>query len=272
MWFSGLRGAIAFALALNIPGEDRSIWLTTTLAVVMFTTFFCGGFMAPLVRRMQLTGEAIPDAIVLVPETARNRGGQDSDTSGRHEGKLYRKFKRWDFEYMQPLFGGVGHDRVEHRRKRREKQLRNRSRRATIQERERELGNEPYDGFDAKDIRDTSMESLLHGGGGEAGLQDSKTFHDDSLQAPLMGFRRASFLDPDLEVTRVQSKHDSLVPLGHLDEENEDGDLDDLYARQADEEATDEDLEDQLSDESLGEEDFRALNKSGPPNGSSINR
>src|SRR5690554_728992 len=180
MWFSGLRGAIAFALALNIPGEDRSIWLTTTLAVVLFTTFFCGGLMAPLVRRMRLTGERIPDAVVLVPETHRNKGGHDEDLTGDRKGGLYLKFKRWDYRVMQPIFGGVQFDRVEDRRKRREAQLRSRQRRATILERNRELGNDPYERFESKDDRsDILLDPLLSKDRDSAAL-DSEVLHEAS--------------------------------------------------------------------------------------------
>eukprot|EP00003_Mantamonas_plastica_P002954 TRINITY_DN1235_c3_g1_i2.p2 TRINITY_DN1235_c3_g1~~TRINITY_DN1235_c3_g1_i2.p2 ORF type:complete len:246 (+),score=53.07 TRINITY_DN1235_c3_g1_i2:903-1640(+) len=34
MWFSGLRGAIAFGLALNVPSSDGSVMVTTTLSIV----------------------------------------------------------------------------------------------------------------------------------------------------------------------------------------------------------------------------------------------
>tara|TARA_R110002050_G_scaffold51140_5_gene117812 strand:- start:2784 stop:2954 length:171 start_codon:yes stop_codon:yes gene_type:complete len=45
MWFAGLRGAIAFSLALDardttINGE---VILTTTLVIVMFTVMLLGG-------------------------------------------------------------------------------------------------------------------------------------------------------------------------------------------------------------------------------------
>ena len=34
MWFAGLRGAIAFALAQNMPGKNKEVFITTTLFVV----------------------------------------------------------------------------------------------------------------------------------------------------------------------------------------------------------------------------------------------
>ena len=51
MWFSGLRGAIAFALTLYTPwGTEatRNVMIANTLAVVIFTTVVMGGATMPL--------------------------------------------------------------------------------------------------------------------------------------------------------------------------------------------------------------------------------
>jgi sodium/hydrogen exchanger 8 len=53
MWFSGLRGAIAFALSLNlteIDNETRHVIVTSTLILVLFTTLFLGGSTLPLMK------------------------------------------------------------------------------------------------------------------------------------------------------------------------------------------------------------------------------
>jgi sodium/hydrogen exchanger 8 len=46
MWFSGLRGAIAYALSLHLEFEEdvRKVIVTTTLFVVLFTTVFLGKY------------------------------------------------------------------------------------------------------------------------------------------------------------------------------------------------------------------------------------
>lgn len=58
LWFSGLRGAIAFALSLeairDVGEEQGRIFLTTTLFVVLFTVIFIGGATSTIVERMDL--------------------------------------------------------------------------------------------------------------------------------------------------------------------------------------------------------------------------
>ena len=52
MWFSGLRGAIAYALSLHLEfeKETRQVIITTTLIIILFTTLVFGGLTMPIVR------------------------------------------------------------------------------------------------------------------------------------------------------------------------------------------------------------------------------
>ncbi|XP_014300155.1 sodium/hydrogen exchanger 8 isoform X2 [Microplitis demolitor] len=52
MWFSGLRGAISYALSLhlNFSDETRHVIITTTLIIVLFTTLIFGGSTMPLLK------------------------------------------------------------------------------------------------------------------------------------------------------------------------------------------------------------------------------
>ena len=52
MWFSGLRGAIAYALALHLEFEEekRRVVVTTTLIIVLFTIIFLGGLTMPVMK------------------------------------------------------------------------------------------------------------------------------------------------------------------------------------------------------------------------------
>merc|ERR1719150_3122718 len=55
MWFSGLRGAIAYALSLHLEfkEETRKVLVTTTLIVVLFTTLVLGGGTMPLMKYLE---------------------------------------------------------------------------------------------------------------------------------------------------------------------------------------------------------------------------
>lgn len=56
MWFSGLRGAVAFALSLHMGLENQDkqyVLVTTTLILVLFTIVFLGGSTMPLLKFLQ---------------------------------------------------------------------------------------------------------------------------------------------------------------------------------------------------------------------------
>ncbi|GFU60242.1 hypothetical protein NPIL_218441, partial [Nephila pilipes] len=52
MWFSAIRGAVAFALALRFEFEEekRNVIITSTLVIVLFTTIIFGGGTMPLLK------------------------------------------------------------------------------------------------------------------------------------------------------------------------------------------------------------------------------
>lgn len=55
MWFSGLRGAISYALSLHLEFSDetRHVIITTTLIIVLVTTLVFGGSTMPLMKVLQ---------------------------------------------------------------------------------------------------------------------------------------------------------------------------------------------------------------------------
>jgi sodium/hydrogen exchanger 8 len=59
MWFAGLRGAIPFALAFNMPVTgpmwNREVIVTTTLSVCLISTLILGGLTEPLLKRLNLS-------------------------------------------------------------------------------------------------------------------------------------------------------------------------------------------------------------------------
>jgi len=56
LWFAGLRGAIAFALAINVDTSvtNRGKIITTTIFIVFFTTIFCGGLTDRILDALNL--------------------------------------------------------------------------------------------------------------------------------------------------------------------------------------------------------------------------
>ena len=57
MWFSGLRGAVAYALAmhLNFHDEKRHVIVTTTLMIVLLTIVVVGGSTMPMMKYLERT-------------------------------------------------------------------------------------------------------------------------------------------------------------------------------------------------------------------------
>ena len=58
LWFSGLRGIIAFALALNVPGGDHDVIAAATLIIVMLTIIIFGGGTVPVLQCMGMIKES----------------------------------------------------------------------------------------------------------------------------------------------------------------------------------------------------------------------
>lgn len=55
LMFAGLRGAIAFALAIrNTQNPTRQLIFTTTLCIVMVTVLFCGGFTTLVLQCLKI--------------------------------------------------------------------------------------------------------------------------------------------------------------------------------------------------------------------------
>jgi len=56
LWFAGLRGAIAFALAINVDAgvTHQGVILTTTTFIVFFTTIICGGLTDRILTALDL--------------------------------------------------------------------------------------------------------------------------------------------------------------------------------------------------------------------------
>jgi len=145
LWFSGMRGAIAFALSQSMPGPNRDLYVSTTLSVVLFTTVVCGALTAPLLGATGMrsfssggsgsgSGGSAGSRANALPGGGENHGGDDESddeaaplvkggddgeggalrrwgySSDRHGSGARRDFRGFwrDFDerYVKPTFGG----------------------------------------------------------------------------------------------------------------------------------------------------------------------
>jgi solute carrier family 9 (sodium/hydrogen exchanger), member 8 len=113
IWFAGLRGAMAFALAVNMPSPKEEPWnndviATTTLGIVIFTTVVCGGLTEPFLSKMGMKTargggdeeEDIGEAADLFPAAPR------ASSYVATRGGFHNWWKHFDNRFMRPCFGG----------------------------------------------------------------------------------------------------------------------------------------------------------------------
>ena len=75
LWFSGLRGAMAFALAMEAAsrrGEDGRAMLTSTLGAVLFTVLVVGGLTVPALRRLGVECDVAVDVSRVKGDVSRS--------------------------------------------------------------------------------------------------------------------------------------------------------------------------------------------------------
>ncbi|CAG9862140.1 unnamed protein product [Phyllotreta striolata] len=123
MWFSGLRGAISYALSLhlNFSDETRHVIITTTLIIVLVTTLFFGGATMPLLKLLQATKNPASrrlkkrkkDREVTLSKTREWGQALDSEhlsetTEGEAEvtfaSEQNKGFAKYDLKYFRPFF------------------------------------------------------------------------------------------------------------------------------------------------------------------------
>lgn len=107
LWFAGLRGAIAYALAENMPGENRTTYITTTLSICLMTTVVCGGFTERVLHISVMKDEG-----PTLDETCVDDEEEDSlvlSSVNQHVenvGRAKSFFLHLDRNFLQPYFGG----------------------------------------------------------------------------------------------------------------------------------------------------------------------
>ncbi|XP_046592707.1 sodium/hydrogen exchanger 8 [Neodiprion lecontei] len=123
MWFSGLRGAISYALSLHLDFSDetRHVIITTTLIIVLFTTLIFGGSTMPLLKflraekktRTNSSRRKRRDKEISLSKT--REWGQTIDSEHLSElteeemevsflQSRIRGFARWDLKFFIPFF------------------------------------------------------------------------------------------------------------------------------------------------------------------------
>jgi len=111
IWFAGLRGAVAFALSLNMHTPGGKYVVTTTLAVVLFTTILMGGLTLPVLRKTNMTGQNLQAVFDQTPILgSEHRQMQKVETTFGE--RLSSWWQRVDNAYMKRFFGGKKNQRM----------------------------------------------------------------------------------------------------------------------------------------------------------------
>ncbi|XP_071959246.1 sodium/hydrogen exchanger 8-like [Antedon mediterranea] len=115
MWFSGLRGAIAYALSLHLEFADDThhVIVTTTLVIVLFTVVILGGSTMPLLKLLESNESKKHKKHVKFSKTEEMGSAVDADhlselTEEEYEVNYVKPnqqgFVRWDTKYFIPFF------------------------------------------------------------------------------------------------------------------------------------------------------------------------
>ena len=101
MWHAGLRGAIAWALAIKFPSQNRDAIVAATTSVILFTTYVQGGTTTCCLKCMKIpTGSLEPTDEVSGTGSSSRRGHSTSGSStsirrARSTSNRDRTLPRW---------------------------------------------------------------------------------------------------------------------------------------------------------------------------------
>ncbi|XP_046641865.1 sodium/hydrogen exchanger 8-like [Daphnia pulicaria] len=124
MWFSGLRGAIAYALSLHLEFEmeTRRVIVTTTLIIVLFTILVLGGSTMPLLKclksksptrnRVRKSGAPVNATLSktlkldqpLESDVLSEMTEEEMDVTLIQQQQALSGFIRFDLQYLFPIF------------------------------------------------------------------------------------------------------------------------------------------------------------------------
>ncbi|XP_078522555.1 sodium/hydrogen exchanger 9 [Lissotriton helveticus] len=109
MMFSGLRGAIAFALAIrDTDSQPKQMMFTTTLLIVFFTVWVFGGGTTPMLTWLKIRVGVDPDEDI---KGATEHQGPESTSRSSTKAESAWLFRIWygfDHKYLKPILTHAG--------------------------------------------------------------------------------------------------------------------------------------------------------------------
>ncbi|KAF4020522.1 hypothetical protein G4228_012403 [Cervus hanglu yarkandensis] len=110
MMFSGLRGAIAFALAIrNTESQPKQMMFTTTLLLVFFTVWIFGGGTTPMLTWLQIrVGVDLDEDQKEEPSSHQATNNLGKSTTKSESAWLFRMWYGFDHKYLKPILTHSG--------------------------------------------------------------------------------------------------------------------------------------------------------------------
>ncbi|KAM9316493.1 sodium/hydrogen exchanger 9 [Gastrophryne carolinensis] len=109
MMFSGLRGAIAFALAIrDTDSQPKQMMFTTTLLVVFFTVWVFGGGTTPMLTWLQIRVGVDPDQDPKEHSAHQRAENQNASSTKADSAHLFRLWYGFDHKYLKPILTHSG--------------------------------------------------------------------------------------------------------------------------------------------------------------------
>ncbi|NXT45053.1 SL9A9 protein, partial [Pelecanoides urinatrix] len=109
MMFSGLRGAIAFALAIrDTESQPKQMMFTTALLIVFFTVWVFGGGTTPMLTWLQIRVGIDPDEDLKTEAASKNASNLDKNATKAESAWLFRIWYGFDHKYLKPILTHTG--------------------------------------------------------------------------------------------------------------------------------------------------------------------
>ncbi|XP_035190945.1 sodium/hydrogen exchanger 9 isoform X1 [Oxyura jamaicensis] len=109
MMFSGLRGAIAFALAIRDTGsQPKQMMFTTALLIVFFTVWVFGGGTTPMLTWLQIRVGVDPDEDLKGQAASQSASNSDKNKTKAESAWLFRAWYAFDHRYLKPILTHAG--------------------------------------------------------------------------------------------------------------------------------------------------------------------